>query len=89
MLYDRDGSGQLMTILCSFFRCTLGQISKDEMVEMFVMMGQEADEEDDEHSILIIAEMVTKAEEMFTCLDLDGDGEVTEERKPKTTMLKM
>ena len=53
-----------------------GQISQDEMVDMFLMMVQE--EEGEMRNIVFMDEVVRKAEDMFKCLDIDGDGEVTE-----------
>ena len=71
MLYDREGS-------CNYFYHYIfvvlaGQISLDEMVDMFLMMVPE--EEGEERTT---EEVVRKAEDMFNSLDIDGDGEVTE-----------
>jgi hypothetical protein len=53
-----------------------GQISQDEMVDMFLMMVQQ--EEGEMRNTVFMDEVVRKAEDMFKCLDIDGDGEVTE-----------
>ena len=46
------------------------------MVDMFLMMIQEV--EGEERNMLFMDEVVKKAVDMFKCLDVDGDGDVTE-----------
>ena len=43
---------------------------------MFLMMIQEV--EGEERNMLFMDEVVKKAVDMFKCLDVDGDGDVTE-----------
>ena len=83
MLFDRDGSGRDATTNHLFRRLIgiqiyslSGQISEDEMVDMFLMMVQE--EEGEMRNMVFMDEVVRKADEMSKCLDIDGDGEVTE-----------
>ena len=62
MLYDRDGSGE---------------ISKEEMLSMFLTMCQHPHSEESVERKMEANEIERKAEEMFTNLDEDGDEKVT------------
>ena len=64
MLYDRDNSGS---------------ITKEEMMNMFLMMCQQpiAEETDPIERKLEAKEIGRKAEELFRDLDVDGDEKVT------------
>ena len=71
MLYDQDSSGS---------------ITKDEMVNIFMMMykDHERKETDEDEELedawkTVEREVIKKAEDLFHDLDADGDGEVTEE----------